>query len=393
MKTIHDVRAEVERQLPKIPAATLDSFFSLPESVAAALVATLAVKDVTDHYFDSSSTWAIYLDAEARSPSSNTNTVDAALVTLAARSAAAVQAEVESAEYRASVESKDADSAQQRRIDDFRFRNSPPVEVLRSATPLPEDVFTYSTPSKLIAAHLHEKPFVIESVLRRGEVMSLIAPPKTGKSWIVHDLALSVIHGRKWLDTYHTKKGKVTLVDNELSRETLSQRFRAVAAARFNLTDWRELDESLSTMALRGYARNVFDLGTDVFGDGLDKDTRLVILDSLYEFYWIGFNENSNADMARLVNVIKGYATKHNVAVVFVHHSSKGSQAGKDAVDVGAGAGALARAVDTHCALRWSTSALIRRMEQPGSALTQQTLLKPELIVRESCGARSGPAN
>ncbi|WP_200836773.1 AAA family ATPase [Rubripirellula obstinata] len=52
-------------------------------------------------------------------------------------------------------------------------------------------------------------PFVIREpdrvglfpgLLRAGEIMNVIAPPKAGKSWLASDMALAVATGRPWLD-------------------------------------------------------------------------------------------------------------------------------------------------------------------------------------------------
>jgi hypothetical protein len=56
--------------------------------------------------------------------------------------------------------------------------------------------------------------------------------------------------------------------------------------------------------------------------------------------------------MAELYNVLDTYADAIGAAFANVHHSSKGDQSGKAVTDVGAGAGAQARATDTHLVLR-----------------------------------------
>src|ERR1017187_1654443 len=50
---------------------------------------------------------------------------------------------------------------------------------------------------------------VVDKLLRRGEVMNLIAAPKMGKSWLVMALVMNMIGGGKFLDTYQCVRGKV----------------------------------------------------------------------------------------------------------------------------------------------------------------------------------------
>jgi hypothetical protein len=76
-----------------------------------------------------------------------------------------------------------------------------------------------------------------------------------------------------------------------------------------------------------------------------------VILDSLYRFWPPKASENDNAAIAGFYNIIDSVADRLECCFIVVHHTSKGNQAAKSTVDVGAGAGAIARAVDAHLIL------------------------------------------
>ncbi len=56
--------------------------------------------------------------------------------------------------------------------------------------------------------------------------------------------------------------------------------------------------------------------------------------------------------MANIYSLIDCYADKLDCAFVLIHHSSKGNQSSKSVTDVGAGAGSISRAVDTHLIIR-----------------------------------------
>jgi len=73
----------------------------------------------------------------------------------------------------------------------------------------------------------------------------------------------------------------------------------------------------------------------------------LVILDSLYRLYGPRTDENSNADMLRLLTRMEKMISNPNSAIIFSHHSPKGDQTGKRSIDVAAGGGALGRFVAT----------------------------------------------
>ena len=84
---------------------------------------------------------------------------------------------------------------------------------------------------ELVERYPKMKPVLIHGFLRRGETMNIIAPPKTGKSWLVTDLALSVATGTPWFG-FPCEKGKVLIIDNELHPETSANRIPKVVAAR-----------------------------------------------------------------------------------------------------------------------------------------------------------------
>jgi hypothetical protein len=77
----------------------------------------------------------------------------------------------------------------------------------------------------------------------------------------------------------------------------------------------------------------------------------LVILDSLYRLYDRGMDENSNADMLRLMIRMEKMVSNHNSAIIFSHHSPKGDQSGKRSIDIAAGGG-LGRFVATSITTR-----------------------------------------
>lgn len=190
---------------------------------------------------------------------------------------------------------------------------------------------------------------VIEGQLRIGETMNIIAPSKARKSWLVMQIGLSVATGRKVFDTHHTYRGRVLMIDNELHAATFDTRLRSVAyAMELQPEDYQG---RLHNICLRG---NLMDLPT-LCGE-LDKlqhgEYDLIVLDAWYRLIPSKFDENSNGDVTALYNVLDRTAGKIGCAFLLVHHASKGSQADKAVTDVGAGAGAQARAADSHLILR-----------------------------------------
>ncbi|MBY0111461.1 MAG: helicase RepA family protein [Phycisphaerales bacterium] len=202
---------------------------------------------------------------------------------------------------------------------------------------------------QLMAACPALRPPVIDGLLREGETMNLIASPKTGKSWLVLDLAIAVATGRPWLGRFPTVAGDVLIIDNELHGETSANRIPKVAKARSLGID--EFADRVFIRNLRGGLQDIVSLGP-YFRAIEPGRFRLIVLDAFYRFLPAGIDENANADMASLYNHIDRYAAHLGCAFVLIHHSSKGNQSGKSVTDVGAGAGSQSRATDAHLVLR-----------------------------------------
>lgn len=205
------------------------------------------------------------------------------------------------------------------------------------------------TVRELMATHRTLRPPVIHGLLRRGETMNVIAPSKTGKSWLVLALAMAVATGRKWLDTFETVSGNVLIIDNELHAETLAHRIPQVAEClRIGMN---EIAETMSVQSLRGQLRDIFSLGK--YFDSIEPGRyALVVLDAFYRFMPRDMDENDNGTMANIYNHVDALADRVGCSFVLIHHSTKGNQSAKAVTDVGAGAGSQSRATDTHLVLR-----------------------------------------
>lgn len=192
------------------------------------------------------------------------------------------------------------------------------------------------------------KPVLIHGFLRRGETMNIIAPPKTGKSWLVTDLALSVATGTPWFG-FPCEKGRVLIIDNELHPETSANRIPKVVAARG--IELKKVQNEIYVDNQRGRLGNIEDLANQI--EALKPyGFKLIIIDAFYRAMPKGTDENDNGTVAGIYNLIDRYAAALDCAFVLIHHTSKGNQSLKAVTDVGAGAGSQSRASDTHVILR-----------------------------------------
>jgi hypothetical protein len=197
-----------------------------------------------------------------------------------------------------------------------------------------------------VVKHPKLRPYIVDKLLRRGETMNLIARPKKGKSFLSGNLAWSVATGRHWLG-FSTTPGRVLILDNELHVETLTHRLNAIADAMMVANDDRSM---VDFVCLRGWDWSIDHIKMHL--DIQKKQYDLVILDALYRAIPDGVSENDNSGMMKVYNSIDRFADQYGFAYSLIHHTSKGNQTGKDNTDVGAGAGSIARATDTHVTIR-----------------------------------------
>ncbi len=190
---------------------------------------------------------------------------------------------------------------------------------------------------------------IIDGIVRRGETINIVSSPKSFKSWMSLYLAMTIISGGRLFDRFQCQYGRVLIIDNELHKETLAYRIKIVAAA-MNIPNERA-GELIDVIPLRGELADIHEI--EVFLKFIRaKYYVLVICDALYRFYPDDFMENNNSGFTKIYNTLDKYADALDSAIVVVHHTAKGNQAGKDITDIGAGGGAQSRASDTHLVLR-----------------------------------------
>lgn len=195
------------------------------------------------------------------------------------------------------------------------------------------------------------RPVLIDGFLRIGETMNIIAAPKTGKSWLVTQLAICVASGTEWFG--HTcAPGRVLLIDNELHEETSANRIPLVVEAMRKVNpSLPNVDDMIDVWNLRGKWKSIADLAAWL-PRFREAGYRMIVIDAFYRALPKDTDENDNGSIAGIYNLIDTFAREVGCSFVLIHHTSKGNQSQKSITDVGAGAGSQSRAADTHLILR-----------------------------------------
>jgi len=202
--------------------------------------------------------------------------------------------------------------------------------------------------SAMFARYPSLRPIVVDPILRATETCNLISATKIGKTHLAIGLAIAIRTGRPWLDRFTIPNpGPVLYVDAELHPETFTRRIKLIGEKMG--VDPGEL-EGFKVLSLRGRGWDIDLIRLWAIGNAVNY--RAIILDAWYRMQPIDSDENSNSDATRACNTMDAMAQETGAAVIAIHHFSKGSQSNKSIVDTGAGAGAMARAADTHLILR-----------------------------------------
>lgn len=183
-------------------------------------------------------------------------------------------------------------------------------------------------------------PSLIENVLRQGHKMLIAGPSKAGKSFALIELSIAIAEGLNWFG-FKCTQGKVLYVNLELDRASCLHRFKDVYNA-LN-TEPNNLN-NIDIWNLRGKSVPMDKLAPKLIRRAKQKNYIAVIIDPIYKV--ITGDENSADQMAAFCNQFDKICTELGTAVIYCHHHSKGSQAGKQTMDRASGSGVFARDPD-----------------------------------------------
>lgn len=195
-----------------------------------------------------------------------------------------------------------------------------------------------------------EERWLVRSIWSQQAVGFIGGAPKCCKSWLGLDLAVSIASGTPCLDRFEVEARGPTLVF--LAEDSLPHvRRRIEGLCRHRELDLRQLDLHVVTAAsLR------LDLDADqrrLAATLAELRPAMLLLDPLVRMHRL--DENSAADVSRLLGLLRHMQREHEVAIAVVHHMSKRSRA-----QLGQ---ALRGSTDLHA---WSDSAayLVRRQSK-----------------------------
>jgi AAA domain/RepB DNA-primase N-terminal domain len=179
--------------------------------------------------------------------------------------------------------------------------------------------------------------WLVDGLWGDGEVGFISGHPKSYKSWLAIDLAVSVATGGMFLGAFRAHKHNVLLIQEEDPKVIMQERLGMVAAAKGRIGYemngdgtawmWYDLPTELSIISNQGFTINE-DWLEQLERWIIEGDIRLVILDPLM---MMGGNVDEFKAFEMMTNILKPLKrlrAKTKAAITIVHHHTKAAGQG-----------------------------------------------------------------
>ncbi len=185
-----------------------------------------------------------------------------------------------------------------------------------------------------LAAQADDAQWLVENLITRGGMHFITAPPGGGKSWIAVDLVRACNEGSMWMGCLPVTKCNILYINEEMGVGRFFQRFFKLSPGAC---------ENVHIMQKQMVKLDNAEHMADIVQYVKDHDISIVILDTFVRVH--GYDENSNTDMAKLYDRMKGI-NESGAAIIALHHHKKGIHAGPVAHEAMRGAGEIAAQAD-----------------------------------------------
>ena len=181
--------------------------------------------------------------------------------------------------------------------------------------------------------------WLVADVWGESQVGFVSGHPKSYKSWLALDLAVSVSTGRPFLGAFDCKRANVLLVQEEDPRPVLQDRLATIGAAK-DLISIEEISKTKMAMYyslpenLYIISNGGFTITSDEWMELIEKwiidhDIGLLILDPLMMMAENVDEFKSFELMTRVLKPLKKLRNKTQTAICIVHHHTKADDTGK----------------------------------------------------------------
>jgi RecA-family ATPase len=194
--------------------------------------------------------------------------------------------------------------------------------------------FQVLTFDELIEKNTTSPEFLVEGFVQKVSVGVLAGEPKTMKSTMMLDMAVSVASGKPFLGVYRTQQVPVLYIQEENSESDIKHRFMRIAYHRQVIID---TPLGIEPLPIPLYIMNNTGLNLQETVDKeyleeqiVNNKIGLLILDPWYMMCG-DIDENSAKDVSPILKYLTSLRNKYNCTIMLVHHfkkaeSSRGGQ-------------------------------------------------------------------
>jgi RecA-family ATPase len=183
---------------------------------------------------------------------------------------------------------------------------------------------------ELYARQYPPREFLLDGLIARGDCVLLAGRPKSGKSWLLLQMAAAIDTGSPFLGR-QTKRGGVLFVTLEDGERRIHERL--------HVRKWQPTASAFAFGLLPLTDGGVGQIEQSMGGFSA------VFIDTLRAACGPDIDENDNAAMGHVVQSLANLAHRNETAIVISHHVRKGEA--EDPFDLIRGAGAIRGAYDT----------------------------------------------
>lgn len=198
------------------------------------------------------------------------------------------------------------------------------------------------TPAITVEDDLPElPPEVIAGIIRQGGKLLIAGASKSGKSYLLIELAVAVATGYRWCG-FECAQGRVLYLNLEIQEPQFMHRVYRVYE-KMQVTA-EKVSKNLDIANLRGQFRDITSL-VNALINSFDVDSYdLIIVDPAYKVQ-PGVENDADA-ITVFCGELDRLAENLKCTIAYTHHHSKGDQGNKNAQDRASGSGVFARDAD-----------------------------------------------
>jgi hypothetical protein len=166
-----------------------------------------------------------------------------------------------------------------------------------------------------------DTPFLVDSLMVEQAITAIAGQPKVGKTWIVLELAVSIVNGRPAFGRFRVSKaGPVIVVLEESGREALHRRLDALTRGR---AIERSALDKLHFAANRRVRLDDKHWQHEITAACLELGAVALFIDPLARMKEAGRDENEQRSMAPVIEFLRDLRDQTGTAPAFVHHLVK----------------------------------------------------------------------